>query len=43
VQRKNVVNKNALELLEEHKEGTAIHTHRIWALICLEIWFKNNL
>lgn len=43
VQRKNVVNRHALELLEEHKEGKAIHTHRIWALICLEIWFKNNL
>ena len=40
--RKLVVNKNVINLLPEHKKGNFDHTHKIWALICLEIWLKNN-
>jgi len=32
-----------LNLLQEHKNGVKDHTHKIWALVCLEIWFKQNI
>ena len=31
------------KLLTEHKNNLADHTHRIWAIICLEIWLQKNL
>ena len=43
VNRKNVVNSTVLNLLQEHKNGVKDHTHKIWALVCLEIWFKQNI
>ena len=43
INRQDFVNKSALGLLNQHKKGTFDHTHRIWALICLEIWLKQNI
>ncbi len=28
--------------LEGIKNGIEDNTHKIWSLVCLEIWFKNN-
>jgi asparagine synthase (glutamine-hydrolysing) len=30
-------------LVEEHTEGRREHGHRLWALIMLELWFRNHL
>jgi len=43
IARKDFVNKSALQLLEQHKKGIFDHTHKIWALVCLEIWLKQNI
>lgn len=43
VNRKFIVNTSVLSLLQEHKNGISDHTHRIWALVCLEVWLKNNI
>ncbi len=31
------------KILNEHQSGKADHTHRIWALVCLELWFQKFL
>jgi len=28
------------KIFDEHQSGKHDHTHRIWALVCLELWFK---
>jgi asparagine synthase (glutamine-hydrolysing) len=30
-------------LVEEHTEGRREHGHRLWALVMLELWFRNHL
>lgn len=32
---------NLMSLLHQHKKGVSDNTHRLWALIALEIWFKS--
>ena len=31
------------ELVLEHTKGVKNHTHKIWALLCFELWCQNNL
>jgi asparagine synthase (glutamine-hydrolysing) len=31
------------KLVEEHTEGRREHGHRLWALVMLELWFRNHL
>lgn len=28
------------EILDQHRQGQADHTYRIWSLFCLEIWYR---
>jgi hypothetical protein len=30
-------------LFDEHVEGRREHGHRLWALVMLELWFRNHL
>ncbi len=41
--RATIVNRKAEDLMKEHCTGKKDHTDRIWTLVCLEIWMKNNL
>ena len=31
------------KILEEHQTNKQEHTHRIWALLCLELWFNKHI
>ena len=31
-----------LEILDEHQSGKSDHGYKLWTLMCLEIWHKNN-
>jgi len=43
VNRRVIVSEAANNLLSAHCSGRQDHTDRIWALICLELWFKKNI
>lgn len=42
IKRQQYVNSKALDLLIKHKNGQEDNTHRVWAMVCLEIWLKKN-
>ncbi len=41
--KKDIVRKSYVtDIFEQHRNGTADHTNKIWALFCLEKWLQNN-
>ena len=44
LQKRNLVEWSFIQkILSEHNQGIKDHRHKIWAILCLEIWFEQNL